>query len=250
MNKEERIFLDRLREKAERVISGGWRYCSPFLDPITQKNVENLLKGYSKKLCFRFDGGYSDAERKLVVLSSIEDLDSFLEEMLILLRFSSFKKADFSHRDVLGSIMASGVKREKIGDIVLQDGCFFVFVSKEIKEFFLNYPLEIRGSLYLAEEASKGESFSINRGVIHNILVASLRIDAILAKAFNLSRTQAEEAISGGRIYLNWKEIKNSAQKCEEGDVITFRGRGRVLVREKLGMTKKDKIRLSLEIFS
>ena len=43
-----------------------------------------------------------------------------------------------SHRDILGSLMALGIKRETVGDILIEEGRAVVFVCGDVKEYILN----------------------------------------------------------------------------------------------------------------
>ena len=46
---------------------------------------------------------------------------------------------------------------------------------------------------------------------------------------------------------INWKEAKNAAQPVSEGDIISFRSRGRVEVAEIRGTTKKGRLSITLK---
>ena len=71
--------------------------------------------------------------------------------------------------------------------------------------------------------------------------VASLRLDSVAAAGFGVSRTQMTEEIQAEKVKVNWKDAKNAAQNVKAGDIISFRGRGRVEVVEITGQTKKGR---------
>ena len=71
--------------------------------------------------------------------------------------------------------------------------------------------------------------------------VASLRLDSVAASGFGVSRTQMAEEIQSEKVKVNWKDAKNPAQNVKAGDVISFRGRGRVEIVEITGQTKKGR---------
>ncbi|MER2139311.1 MAG: RNA-binding protein, partial [Succiniclasticum sp.] len=48
-------------------------------------------------------------------------------------------------------------------------------------------------------------------------------------------------------VKLNWKEAKNASQAVAEGDIISFRGRGRVELAEIRGTTKKGRCAVMLK---
>lgn len=71
------------------------------------------------------------------------------------------------------------------------------------------------------------------------IIVASLRIDAVLSGALNISRGKVSDLIKGEKAFVNWKQITSVSENIKDGDMITLRGFGRVKVIETLGKTKK-----------
>ena len=82
-----------------------------------------------------------------------------------------------------------------------------------------------------------------------NATVADLRLDAVAAAGYGVSRSRMSDEIKSLNVKLNWKEAKKAAQSVNEGDVISFRGRGRVEVAEIRGTTKKGRISVTLKRF-
>ena len=82
-----------------------------------------------------------------------------------------------------------------------------------------------------------------------NATVADLRLDAVAAAGYGVSRSRMSDEIKSLNVKLNWKEAKKAAQAVNEGDVISFRGRGRVEVAEIRGTTKKGRISVTLKRF-
>ena len=77
--------------------------------------------------------------------------------------------------------------------------------------------------------------------------VADLRLDAVAAAGYGVSRSRMADEIKGLNVKVNWKEVKKPAQAVEMGDVISFRGRGRVEIDEIRGTTKKGRISVTLK---
>ena len=76
--------------------------------------------------------------------------------------------------------------------------------------------------------------------------VASLRLDAVAAEGFGTSRSKMVREIKGERVKLNWKPVSNPALAISEGDVLSIRGRGRVVVSEVGGTTRKGRTSIVL----
>ena len=65
--------------------------------------------------------------------------------------------------------------------------------------------------------------------------VASLRLDAVAAAGYGVSRTKLVREIKAERVKVNWQVIANPAHQVEAGDVISLRGRGRLVLHEVQG---------------
>ena len=89
-----------------------------FLNTHEQEIVKPLL---DNSINWYFDGGYEAAEYKRLVLSPLAIKPS---SKVSILKVNYNKRfACFTNRHILGNLMAMGVKRETIGDIVISDDC-------------------------------------------------------------------------------------------------------------------------------
>ena len=77
--------------------------------------------------------------------------------------------------------------------------------------------------------------------------VMSLRLDAVLAGGFSLSRTRAAELIRSGRVQVNHQDCLKADRTVAQGDVLTVRGLGRCVLREVGGLSKKGRTAVTLE---
>ena len=77
--------------------------------------------------------------------------------------------------------------------------------------------------------------------------VATLRLDAVAASAFSLSRGKAADLISSGKVQLNYRECVKPDRPVAEGDVISCRGLGKCAVKEAGKLSKKGRIMIVLE---
>ena len=57
--------------------------------------------------------------------------------------------------------------------------------------------------------------------------IASLRLDAVLATTFRLSRSEASAAIENGYVFLNWVVSTKPSRHVAVGDQLVLRGKGR-----------------------
>ena len=77
--------------------------------------------------------------------------------------------------------------------------------------------------------------------------VSSLRLDAVAAAGFSLSRGKAADLIASGKFQLNHRECLKPDRPVAEGDVMSCRGLGKCVLKEVGGPSKKGRIMILLE---
>ena len=80
-------------------------------------------------------------------------------------------------------------------------------------------------------------------------VVSSLRLDAVLAAAFSLSRAETARLINQGRALVNQAETLRVDYAVPEHALLSLRGLGRVRLDEIAGETKKGRIALRLFVY-
>ena len=78
--------------------------------------------------------------------------------------------------------------------------------------------------------------------------VMSMRLDAVAAGMFNLSRTACAKEISEGNVSLNYRVCMKTDAAVEEGDVISLRGHGKGTVSGLGGSSRKGRQFVEAEI--
>ena len=77
--------------------------------------------------------------------------------------------------------------------------------------------------------------------------VSSLRLDAVAASGFGTSRAKMAEAISSGRVTLNYLECTRSDHPVAEGDSIACRGMGKCRLVTVGGRSRKGRINITID---
>ena len=72
--------------------------------------------------------------------------------------------------------------------------------------------------------------------------VADLRIDALAAAGYGISRSRMAEEIKAQNVFINGLVAKKPAQEVKEGDEISFGKRAKVVLYQVNGTTKKGRI--------
>lgn len=244
---EEKQFINRLEDKLERVEERYQEEVTDFLEPRMQLVAEEYLRSQKIKR-YLFCGGYEEAERKRLVLYPEYSEPNCDMAEIVLLKFQG--KLDFvtvNHRDFLGAIMSLGLRREKLGDLlVLEDGCA-LFVEQEVASYVMQNELRVK-HVPLTIHALPLDSFQApgqNTKELH-VMVSSMRLDTILAHGLNLSRAKAMDLIQAGKVKVNHTEVTDNDFQCRQEDLISCRGFGRMRVGEQSGETKKGKLKVCL----
>ena len=208
------------------------------LDPMELAKIQGLLKD----IPFVAFGGYEDAERKVVFIGD-DEID--FNEYITLIRIESVKS--LSHRSVLGSILGLGIKREVIGDIIINENKCDVVVMKEISKFIVQN-LDKVGRDKVKVEIKDLEDIIKAKDTSKNmvITVASPRIDAIISACFGISRDLSAESIRREKVFLNHLEVGNASKQIKDGDVISVRGQGRIKIESIDGETRKGRIKIAV----
>lgn len=186
-------------------------------------------------------GGHSESERKMLVISDLEEEDLLPCFPFVLLEAIGRDLALLTHRDVLGALMALGIRRELLGDIMVQDGKAFLFATDHIKEYLIQNVESIgRQSVQLMEVAS---DFQLPKPRFEELrlTVASLRADAVVGSLCHCSREQANRLIDGKSVFINHNLLEKKTKEVRAGDRIIVRGSGKWIVDQCGDLTKKGR---------
>lgn len=196
-------------------------------------------------LCYRFEGGYPQAERKVLC---VEPEDSWQEQPVTCVRIrpAALSQRMPAHKDYLGALLGLGLDRECIGDIVLEsDGtAAYVFVLTDKQEFICRELLQAGSATVSVApwDASEAGNLPVPEREIKTVSISSLRLDAFLAAAMNCSRSVAGEYIHAGRVEINHVPAVSAHEDIFEEDIFTVRGKGRFCLCRIGGRSRKDRI--------
>jgi RNA-binding protein YlmH len=81
------------------------------------------------------------------------------------------------------------------------------------------------------------------------IVIASERLDAIIAEVYNLSRSESNSLFTAKKVFVNGKLTENNSHKIKVNDTISVRGFGRFNFMGILQETRKGKLRAKVNVF-
>lgn len=247
---EEKEFIDQVLGWKLEVENRYAPKLTDFLDPREQFIVQSIIGSQSDSFV-QFFGGTSEVERKRALLypDYFEPMEEDFQITLFEIDYPE-KFVTLKHPQVLGSLMGLGLKREKFGDIIIQDKRIQFFVAQEIAEYVRLELRSIGKSTVVLSEKPLSEAmkhFIVFDDLV--VTVASLRLDTVLAQVARLSRQKAKLLIEQGSVKVNWTVIDSPAYELREGDIISAKRIGRMKLKEIGDQTKKDKWRIIVGLY-
>ncbi|MBP3446137.1 MAG: hypothetical protein J6K64_02560 [Clostridia bacterium] len=218
-----------------------------FLDIYQQSTVIEYLK---KRIEVKYElyGGFDDSERKTAVFfPDYADGVDYIKENpdLSPITALNIKKDSFSslsHRDYLGAVMGLGIRREAVGDIIVSDkGCSMAVIKSVAPYIKENLTSVGRGSVKVEISESFDNTGSEAVFETKRCYVSSMRLDAVVAVAFSLSRNTAAEKIRRGEVLMNGVVMSKPDIRVPFGAKLVIHGSGKVIIDEDVGVTKKGR---------
>lgn len=242
---EERPFIDQVLTWKENAELRHQDKITDFLDP-RQQDITRSLIGENEDVSVSFWGGASETERVRAHISpSYLQIEQAEWPLTLLVATYPEKFIQLSHRDVLGALMGAGLRREKFGDINVGDGIIQLIVASESADFVrMNVQSAGRATIEFEQQPMNQFSVPSENWIEDAGTISSLRLDAVLALIYRISRTKASAVIEKGYVKVNWRLADQTSFAIREGDHLSVRGWGRSRLLDIEGMTKKQKIRI------
>lgn len=223
---------------------------SDFLN-LNEQNIYHiaLKELYTQTKSF---GGYDGAERQMIAFIP----DALYYEWVypikcihIVPKYPKFAEK-LTHRDVLGALMNLGIERSRLGDILCLEDDYYVFCDEDIFPFIISELSKIRHTLVELSEETEYKHLQANIHLEEKYdMIASNRIDCIIAKAFHLSRSESAELLAAEKVFINGKCITNCNQSCENGAIVSVRGKARFIFEDCNSTSKKGKLRVKFSFY-
>ena len=190
--------------------------------------------------CF---GGYEQAERQMIAFHP--DALAFTWKYPITCLKVEPKARKFSedlgHRDYLGAVLNLGIERSVIGDILIQEHTAWIFCHNKIADFLVDNLDRIRHTAVKVSVVDNPEHYPEPQFALVTGTCSSVRLDALIALAFQASRSSMVFFIENGQVFVNGKLITSNGYEPKEGDIISVRGKGRFIFDGVSRQTKKGR---------
>ena len=245
------MFKNRVTEWANRSWNQGVYCFSHFLD-LAQRSDFLRLAPSLPPVKWTLFGGAEGCERQMLRFGSEDACGYDAPFPILILKIApvSVKFAEpLTHRDYLGSLMALGMERETLGDIVVKPEGAYLFCEERIAPYIMENFTQARHTSLSCEIAGalpEGSLFETRRMVVQ---VASQRADALVAHVFKMSRGDAQALFPAGKIFVSGRLCESPGYAPKPGDIISVRGFGRFRYAGIDSLSKKGKENTAVELF-
>ncbi|KXB61225.1 S4 domain protein [Gemella haemolysans] len=238
------------REAAEKLLQSisfveNRNTVTKFLTNFEQVVLSQIVAYNYSDFKVEFFGGFDNAERKKAKIISNEYYDVDYDIVCLKAKFNNkFNKVE--HRNILGAVHNLGINFNRFGDIIVLENEIYIFVDDEIADYIameftkagrVNLDFQ-RVDLIEVKIEKKYEDFEI--------VSSSFRIDSIVAKITNKSRSKVKEFLEQDFIKLNHVILRNGEKTCTPDDIISIRKYGRYVVKGYTQNKKSLKYRITI----
>ena len=200
-----------------------------FLDPLELKLVTSKLK----KNEYEIYSVYEECDKKILYSKNIPFVKLF--------KINSYE--ELKHQEIMGSLYSLSIDKSMIGDIIIDDGEYYFYIIDKMRDFVLDNLFMI-GNKHVSLEEVNIELMSEykKKYETYNIIVPSLRIDAVISKIINTSRSNCVDLIKNKSVILNYSLLKDGSIYLKENDIFSIRRYGKYKFSRVIKSTRKDNV--------
>lgn len=248
---ENEIFISKIIDKINFCKNRNTIEYTDFLDINQKSTAIDVLKA-QKFNTYIINDDEHEFDRNIIIMYpeklDVQFVKKYYEEIISFIKIENSKNDKYEHRVYLSGIMKTGIKREKFGDIIVNENDASVIVFKELSNYLFK-------ELKLLKRFQKSNITinNIDKLILKekefediNIIVHSLRLDNFVSELAKCSRTKAKEIIENSKVFINGKLEEKISKTVKENDVITIRGNGKFIFDNIENRTKKDNLILRI----
>lgn len=246
--KEARVEAAHFLDLIDAVLLKKIKLVTPFLNLALREWAESILSKEQRVVSLA-EGGFPESERERIVLAPWgEVLEPNDADILILRVQPKNSRTKLEHRQILGSLLGLGFERDVLGDIQAGQKGYYVAAAAEVAPYLLEHWLQA-GSEKIEVSLNQGRlDLLTEQGEQRRITVNSSRLDAVVANAFQVSRSSAQGWITQGKVRRGGLVVSKADAEVQSGDLISCRGQGRVKLLE-CSQTRKERLAWQIVLF-
>ena len=244
---EEKEWIKRARELEERSLARGIYTRTAFLT-----EGEQAVLAECRSLHYTLVGGYEEAERRLALFGSEEELYYPWESEIVLLKIEPKDQKfadDLSHRDFTGALLNLGIKRELLGDLLVVDNVGYQFCLQSVSVFLQENLSRVRRTSVTVREVPSLPEGALPTLREETAVSASERLDGVVCAVYGLSRAEGKDLAEKEKVFVNGRLCTDPALSLKEGQKISVRGFGKFYYDGITGSTRSGRSRIAFRRF-
>ena len=251
MDADEALFKKRLAELANKAYTNSQYFFTGFLS-LAELNSYYQMERELSYVPVTFFGGTADCERVMLRFGD-KELCGYEEPFPIVCveiapLVEKFGEA-LNHRDYLGALMNLGIERATLGDIVIIGKHAFLFCTEKMSSYIIEELDKVRHTNVRCEIAKEIPESTVTRLERKAVQVSAARADSIIAKLYNLSRSESVELFRAKKVFVNGRLNENNSGQLKSGDKVSVRGFGRFVFVGVSGETRKGKLNVEADLY-
>jgi len=251
MSDERELLKKRFVELARKSYNTGIFTFTDFLGLAEQSAFSEVEREIAGIPYTRF-GGTDGTERVMIRFGSPDELGYEVPFPIATVKATpvSQKFADkLSHRDLLGAILNLGIERRCVGDIAIISNTAYIFAREDIADFIASNLTRARHTELSVSVTDTLPEGSLYRTETKTVQTSGERLDAIIARAFSLSREDAQSLFKKRLVFASGREIESTSYTPKQDEVVSVRGYGRFIYRGYSSLSRKGKLNIALDLY-
>lgn len=250
-DKELQQLKNRFRDLADRSFTQNVYTFTGFLS-LSELDVFYGMENELRYAGAALSGGFAEADRKVIRFGEENRLGYEMPFPIVCIhvepQMAKFAE-ELSHRDFLGALMNLGIERYTIGDIKVGEREAYLFCVDTIALFICENLKQIRHTHVKCTVTESITQLPQEEPESVTIQVQSLRIDAVIAKVYNISREKSLELFRAGKVYVDGRLCENNSRVLKQSETVNARGYGKFRIVGEPKETRKGKLKVETEVY-
>lgn len=241
------VFAAHLRDLSDKADRTGRYSFTDFLN-LDEQNTLSVIK--RELIPYSLFGGAEGCERVIARFGDTAERGYEEAYPIACVKISPLQQKfadELTHRDILGALMHLGIERSCLGDIILRNNEAYLFTLTRIAPYICDSLSTVKHTSVSCEITETLPDGALFRKETVRLNVTSLRVDCVVASAYNLSRGAAEKLFDAQKVFIDGKMLLSGATVLKEGNVVSVRGYGRFIYRKVEGTSKKGRLFIFIE---
>lgn len=242
---------NRFRDLADKAFSQNMFAFTGFLG-LSEQDIFWQIEREVGYVGYSLFGGAEETDRKMVRFGNMAELGYEVPFPIVCIHIQPLlaKFADaLSHRDFLGALMNLGIERSTLGDIRVGDKEAYLFCTDTIAPYICENLTQVKHTHVKCDVVEGAKEIPAEEPERVTVQVASLRVDALIAKVYNKSRESCLELFRTQKVYIDGRLCENNSRQLKAQETVNARGYGKFRILGEARETKKGKLAIEVAVY-